>query len=103
MRERAIEIAGAACARALHEAIARNRLFVARFVDDAIAAAGPSTVHRVRLSPKDAAVCGGRSCVDVVADATVASGEVIVESPAGAVRSTIEERCAVLARAAADP
>jgi flagellar assembly protein FliH len=102
VRERAIEIAGAACARALHEAIARNRLFVARFVDDAIAAAGRSGTPRVRLSPDDAAACAVRPGIDVIADAAIAPGEVVVESEDTAVRATIEERAALLARAAAD-
>lgn len=102
VRARAIELAGVACARALHAAVARNRLFVARFVDDAIAAAGKSSAKRVRLSPDDAAAIAGRVGADVVADPAVEAGEVVVETPSGSVRATIEERSASLVRAAAD-
>lgn len=100
VREQAIGIAGKACARALHAAIARNPLFIARFVEDAIAAAGPSPT-RVRLSPADAQACGAFVDAEVVADRLVARGEVVVDTADGSVRATIEKRCAILVRAAA--
>jgi hypothetical protein len=102
VRERAIELAGEACARALHEAIAKNPLFVARFVDDAIEAAGRTSAKRVRLSPADAAACSGRVAIDVVADETVASGEVVVESANGTAGATIDRRAELLVRAMAE-
>ena len=102
IRERAIELAGAACAQALHAAIARNPLFVARFVDDAIEAAGRSSARRVRLSPADAAACGGRIAVDIIADDTMARGEVAVECANGTVGATIDRRAELLVRAIAD-
>jgi hypothetical protein len=102
VRERAIKIAGEACARALREAIARNPLFVARFVDDAIDAAGRGSGKTVRLSPVDAAACRGRVAVSVVADEGVAPGEVVVETTHGTVAATIDQRAQVLVRAVAD-
>ncbi|HYK53732.1 MAG TPA: FliH/SctL family protein [Candidatus Eremiobacteraceae bacterium] len=102
VREHAIRLAGEACARALHKAIARNPLFVARFVDDAIEAAGRATCKRVRLSPADAASCSGRIALDVVADERLVAGEVVVETTGGTVEATIDRRAVLLARAAAD-
>lgn len=102
VRERAIKIAGEACARALREAIARNPLFVARFVDDALAAAGQGSDKTVRLSPVDAMACSDRLGVSVVADEALALGEVAVETAHGIVTATIEQRAGLLVRAAAD-
>lgn len=102
VRERAIRIAGEACARALREAIARNPLFVARFVDDAIEAAGRGSGKTVRLSPVDAAACRGRVATSVVADEGVAAGEVVVETAHGNVAATIDQRAQLLVRAVAD-
>ncbi len=102
VRERAIKIAGEACARALREAIARNRLFVARFVDDAIEAAGPGSSRTVRLSPIDAAACQGRLGTSVVADEGVAPGEVVVETEHGKITATVDQRALLLVRAVAD-
>ena len=102
IRERAIRLAGIACARALHEAIARNPLFVVRFVDDALAASGDAKGARVRLSAPDAAVCAGVVRCDVVADDALAPGEVVVESDGGSLRASIETRAERLVRAAAD-
>jgi len=102
VRERAIKIAGEACARALREAIARNPLFVARFVDDAIEAAGSGSGKVVRLSPVDATACRGRLAMSVVSDEGVASGEVVVETAHGTVAATIDQRAQLLVRAVAD-
>ena len=101
-RERAIKIAGEACARALRQAIARNPLFVARFVDDAMEAAGRETSKSVRLSPADAAACRDRVPTSVVADDALAPGEVVVEAAHGIVTATIDERARILVRAVAD-
>jgi len=103
VRERAIKIAGEACARALRQAIARNPLFVARFVDDAIEAAGSGSGKVVRLSPVDAAACRGRLDMSVVADEGVAPGEVVVGTAHGIVAATIDQRAQLLVRAVADP
>lgn len=102
VREQAIALAGQACARALREAIARNPLFVARFVDDALLAAGQSAVARVRLCPDAAAACAGRVRCEVVADGAMSPGEVVIETQGGAIRATLDERAHALARAAAD-
>ena len=101
IREQAISIAGEACARALHVAIARNPLFVARFVDDAIEAAGRGGAKTVRLSPVDAAACRGRTTACVVADKSVALGEVIVETVDGTVGATMQQRAQILVRSVA--
>lgn len=102
IRERAIKLAGEACARALREAIARNPLFVARFVDDAIEAGGRASCKRVRLSPSDAASCIGRIAPDIVGDERLEPGEVVVETTGGTIEATIDRRARLLARAAAD-
>ena len=102
VRERAIKIAGEACARALREAIARNPLFVVRFVDDAIEAAGQGSGKTVRLSPVDARAFRDRVGMSVVADEALAPGEVVVETAHGVVTATIDERAGLLVRAIAD-
>jgi len=102
VREEAIRLAGLACARALHEAIARNPLFVTRFVEDALRASGDTSRARVRLRPVEASTCAGAVKCDVVADDALEPGEVVVECDRGTVRATIEERARRLARAAAD-
>jgi hypothetical protein len=101
-RELAIRLAGIACARALHEAVARNPLFVARFVDDALQAFGDAKHARVRLRTVEAAACANTIGCDVVADDALAPGEVVVQSEGGALRASIEARAARLVRAAAD-
>jgi len=103
VRQRAIKLAGEACARALREAIARNPMFVARFVDDAIEAAGGASCKNVRLSPIDSAACDGHVAVRVVADERIARGEVVVELNNGTVEATLDKRAELLVRAAADP
>ncbi|HET9343300.1 MAG TPA: FliH/SctL family protein [Candidatus Eremiobacteraceae bacterium] len=102
VRERATKIAGEACARALREAIARNPLFVARFVDDAMEVAGQGSGTTVRLSPVDAAACRDRVAASVAADETLASGDVVVETAHGIVSATVDQRARLLARAVAD-
>jgi len=102
VREEAVRLAGLACARALHEAIARNPLFVTRFVEDALRASGDTSRARVRLRPVEASTCAGAVKCDVVADDALEPGEVVVECDRGTVRATIEERARRLARAAAD-
>jgi len=102
VREEAVRLAGLACARALHEAIARNPLFVVRFVDDALRASGEMKDACVRLRPVDAATCADAVKCDVVADDALEPGEVVVESECGTVRSSIEERATRLVLAAAD-
>lgn len=102
IRERAIKLAGEACARALREAIARNPLFVARFVDAAIEAGGRAACKRVRLPAADAASCSGGIALDVVTDERLATGDVVVETTGGTIEATIDRRALLLVRAAAD-
>jgi hypothetical protein len=102
VRALAIVLAGRACARALHAAVAKNPLFVRRFVDDALHAASSPSHARVLLCARDAAACGGRMDCDVVSDDALSGGEIVVETTAGLVRATIEQRAEALVRAAAD-
>jgi len=102
VRACAIRFAAIACARALREAIARNPLFVARFVDDAILAAGGIEGARVRLSPQDAAACADTLACEIVADAALQTGEVRIEKDGGSVGATLDQRAGLLVRAAAD-
>lgn len=99
VRERAIALAAEACAQALHVAIARNPLFVARFVDDAMRAAGAGQAKAVRLHPASAAVCTV-GC-EIVADPTLESGEVVVDAATGPIHATIAQRADLLVRAVA--
>ena len=99
LRDRAIALAAEACALALHEAVARNPLFVRRFVDDALRAAGTVQAKAVRLHPASAAICGGVER-EIIADSALQCGEVVVETDSGSVRAVIEDRAALLARAA---
>lgn len=101
MREHAIQIAGRACARALEVAVARNPLFVARFVDDALRALGESEGACVRVHPAAAALISveGRQ---VVPDERMAMGDVAIERGEASVSAKLHERAAVLARAIAD-
>jgi hypothetical protein len=102
VRACAIRFAAIACARALREAIARNPLFVARFVDDAILAAGRIEGARVRLSPQDAAACADMLACEIIADKALQTGEVRIEKDGCSVGATLQERAALLVRAAAD-
>ena len=100
VRERAIELAAEACAQALHLAIARNPLFVARFVDDAMRAVGAGQAKAVRLHPASASMCSV-GC-EIVADPTLESGEVVVDTATGSMHATIAQRADLLVRAVAD-
>ena len=102
VRALAIRLAGEACARALHQAIARNPLFVARFVDDALRAAGGQNGARARVRHEAAAACANRVRCDLASDDALAPGEVVVETASGSVRATLEDRAQILVRAAAD-
>lgn len=101
VREDAIRFAAIATARALRVALAADAGALTRYVDDALQACGRVARPRVRLHPADAASYRPRSDVDIVADPSSARGEVIVETEVGAVHATIENRAALLARAAA--
>jgi hypothetical protein len=102
LRDRAIALAGEACARALRVAVARNPLFVARFVDDALSALGAGSAVKVRLHPSDARACAHAVAADIVGDPALERGEVRIESPHGTLGATIAERAVVLVRATAD-
>jgi len=102
LRDLAIHLAGEACARAMRIAIARNPLFVARFVDDAMRAEGRSVEAKVRLHPADARTCAGAIVSDIIADPALERGEVRIDSPHGTLGATIAERASKLVRAAAD-
>jgi hypothetical protein len=99
VRAMAIRLASAACASALREAVARNPLFVARFVDEALRAAGDPLDANVRLNPFDARLCAGFIHCDTIADAGLERGQVIVHAGSGAIEATIDERASTLVRA----
>jgi flagellar assembly protein FliH len=99
VRAMAIRLASAACARALREAVARNPLFVARFVDEALRAAADPVDASVRLNPSDARLCAGFIPCDTIADAGLERGQVIVQAGSGAIEATIDERASTLVRA----
>lgn len=99
VRAMAVRLASLACARALREAVARNPLFVARFVDDALRATGDSAKAKARLNPGDARLCAGAVRCDIVADAELERGHVIVQTDSGTIEATIDERASILVRA----
>ena len=101
-RELAIRFAGEACARALGHALVKNPLFVRRFVDDAIAAAGAPARPVLRLNASDAQRVERLDC-ELVVDTTLSPGDVVVETSDGRVEATLEERAQTLVRAIADP
>jgi len=102
VRDLAIRLAAQACAQALGVAVARNPLFVARFVDAALRAAGRPEASTVRLNPADALACSAAIACDVVADESIERGSVIVDTGDGAVGGALEERALLLVRSAAD-
>lgn len=101
LREEAIRFAAIATARALRVGLAADTAALTRYVDDALQACGRVTRARIRLHPSDATLYRPRRDVDVVADPSSARGEIVVETEAGSVHATIENRAALLARAAA--
>jgi flagellar biosynthesis/type III secretory pathway protein FliH len=102
VRNQAIQLASAACARALHVAFLRNPFFIARFVDDAIRAAGGEANARVRLRPDAAALCASRVKSEIIADDALSLGEVVAETELGTISATIEERAHTLVRSVFD-
>jgi hypothetical protein len=102
LRETAIRLASHACARALRVAIARNPLFVARFVDDALGALRAKSGACARLHPEDAAACSHLVQCQVIADASLSPGEVIVEGDGSRIHATTDGRAEILVRAIAD-
>jgi len=101
IRAAAIGLAATACARALRYAVDRNPRLLARFVDDALRAAGSPRHAIVRLAPSVAISAREQSDHDYVADATLAPGDVFVDCADGTLGSTIEQRAEGLVRAAA--
>jgi hypothetical protein len=101
LREEAIRFASIALARALRVTLAENAAALSRYVDDALSACGRVERARVRLHPSDAACYRPRRDVEIIADASQARGDVVVETDVGMVCATLEERAALLARAAA--
>ena len=101
IRAAAIELAAAACARALRYAVDRNPRLLARFVDDALRAAGSPRQAIVRIAP--AVTIGGAEsrAYDLVADPALSPGDVFVDCDAGTLGATIGERAERLVRAAA--
>jgi len=102
LRQRIIALAAEACARALKCAIVRNPLFVARFVDGALAMMGSVEGATVALHPDDARACADAVACDVSADGSLERGTVIVRVAGSSIGATIEERAELLVQAAAD-
>jgi len=101
IRAAAVDLAAAACARALRYAVDRNPRLLARFVDDALRAAGSPKSATVRVAPPTAIAAAATMKYDVVADSTLSPGDVFIDCDAGELGATIEERAARLVRAAA--
>jgi hypothetical protein len=102
LRAEAIRLAASACALALKTAIARNPMFVARFVDDALQALRSRADVRARLHPRTAAACAAMIACEVLPDGSLGDGDVVVEAGGSSVRATIDERSLILVRRVAD-
>jgi len=102
LRAEAIRLAASACALALKTAVARNPMFVARFVDDALQALRSRPDVRARLHPRSAAACAATLACEVLPDESLGDGDVVVEAGESSVRATIEERSLILVRRIAD-
>jgi hypothetical protein len=101
VRAAAIRFAAAACARALRYAVDRNPRLVARFVDEALRAAGSPHNAVVRVAPAVTAVGAELKEHDFVADPSLATGDVFIDCAAGTLGATLDERAEILVRAAA--
>jgi hypothetical protein len=101
IRATAIRIAAAACARALGYAVNRNPRLVARFVDEALRAAGSPHNAVVRVAPAVTTVGPEAREHDFVADPSLAPGDVFIDCAAGAIGATLRERADILVRAVA--
>jgi Flagellar assembly protein FliH len=101
IRAAAIRFAAAACARALRYAVDRNPHLVARFVDEALRAAGIPHNAVVRVAPSVTSAGAASKEHDFVADSSLTPGDVIIDCAAGTLGATLEERAELLVRAAA--
>jgi hypothetical protein len=101
VRAAAIRFAAAACARALRYAVDRNPRLVARFVDEALRAAGSPHNAVIRVAPAVTAVGAELKEHDFVADPSLAPGDVFIDCTAGTLGATLDERAEILVRAVA--
>jgi hypothetical protein len=101
IRVAAIRFAAAACARALRYAVDRNPHLVARFVDEALRAAGIPHNAVVRVAPSVTFAGALSKEHDFVADSSLTPGDVFIDYAAGTLGATLEERAELLVRAAA--
>jgi len=100
-RARAVELAIAATGQALRGAVAMDASAIARFVDDAVAAAGEYPMECCRLNPEDArAVAGGG--LRVVADPSIERGGLLLEGSGVRIGASLGERAELLVRREAD-
>ena len=99
MREEAIRFATIATARALRSAL-RDATVLTQYVDDALRACGRPVSSAVRLHPDDAIAYRPQRGVRIVADVSLDRGAIAVDFPDGVVGATVDERAALLVRAA---
>jgi hypothetical protein len=100
VREEAIRFASIAAARALRVALV-DEAAIAKYVDDALRACGRGGRATVRLHPRDARVYRSTHDVDVIGDDSCQASQVVIELPTGSLGATVDERAALLVRAAA--
>jgi len=99
-RGEAIRLACIATGRILRHALVVDPKIIARFVDDALAAAcDEAATARVNPAHLPALADQGMRCI---ADERLGFGEVVVDLPAGSIGATVEERAELIVRAAAD-
>jgi hypothetical protein len=99
VREEAIRFATIATARALRSAL-RDATVLTHYVDDALRACGRPVSAAVRLHPGDAIAYRPQRGVRIAADASLDRGAIAVDFPDGTVGATVDERAALLVRAA---
>jgi Flagellar assembly protein FliH len=99
IRNEAVRLAAIACGRALRHAVMMHPAVIARFVDDAIEAAGHPHA-RIRLHPDSVATIVVPDH-ELIADERLSPGDVMVECDGTSVGATLIERASLLVSAAA--
>ena len=100
IRNEAIRLAAIACGCALRHAVMLHPAVIARFVDDALAAAGHPAHARICVHPDSIAAITAPGH-DRIADDRLSPGDVTVVCDDTSVGATLLERASLLVRAAA--
>jgi flagellar biosynthesis/type III secretory pathway protein FliH len=86
----------------MRRSLAHYPRLIDRFVDDALRACGRPRRAIVRVNPGDAKNVTPRDGVEIVADEAVEPGACSVDTPAGRLGASVEQRAMRLAQSAAE-